>query len=97
MATILLKDIPDELYLDWVEYANQTGLPLEYLIREATTYSVRKDRLGVLSSLIVREKKLRKLQHKPTKTREPDTDNVDHMFEDDLSTVDLDEVVPRNI
>jgi len=56
MISIVLRDIPEELYTNWMAYAHQTGLPLEYLIREATTYSVRIDRLGVLDTQITKEK-----------------------------------------
>ena len=47
MPDLTLTNIPPALLQEWTEYASQSGLPLEYLILEAVTYSVRSDRLGV--------------------------------------------------
>mgnify|MGYP006875188219 FL=1 len=47
MPDLTLTNIPPALLQEWTEYASQSGLPLEYLILEAVTYSVRSARLGV--------------------------------------------------
>ena len=47
MPDLTLTNIPPALLQEWTKYASQSGLPLEYLILEAVTYSVRSDRLGV--------------------------------------------------
>ena len=65
MAAITLSNIPDSLLNEWKAYALQSGLPLEYLIQEAVTYSVRSDRLGVEAAKIVvlqKQKQLRQAQ-----------------------------------
>ncbi len=38
--------LPSDIYVEWAAYADAAGLPLEFLIREAVTHSVRNDRLG---------------------------------------------------
>lgn len=46
MASIELF-IPDTLLAEWTVYADAAGLSLESMLQEATTHSVRNDRLGV--------------------------------------------------
>lgn len=53
MPDLTLTNIPPALLQEWTEYASQSGLPLEYLILEAVTYSVRSDRLGVEAARLV--------------------------------------------
>ena len=65
MTSINLSNIPDSLLGEWKSYALQSGLPLEYLIQEAVTYSVRSDRLGIEAAKIVvlqKQKQLRQAQ-----------------------------------
>lgn len=44
---ILELTIPDALLEEWIIYADSAGLSIESMIQEATTHSVRNDRLGV--------------------------------------------------
>ena len=63
MPDLTLTNIPPALLQEWTEYASQSGLPLEYLILEAVTYSVRSDRLGVEAARLLcaqRQKNLAK-------------------------------------
>lgn len=53
MPDLTLTNLPPALLKEWSEYAEQSGLPLEYLIMEAVTYSVRSDRLGVEAARLV--------------------------------------------
>lgn len=53
MPDVILTNVPPALLKEWSEYALQSGLPLDYLIREAVTYSVRSDRLGVEAARLI--------------------------------------------
>ena len=53
MPDLTLTNVPAALLKEWTEYAQQSGLPLEYLILEAVTYSVRSDRLGVEAARLI--------------------------------------------
>lgn len=53
MTVLTLPNIPPVLLDEWTAYARQSGLPLEYLILEAVTYSVRSDRLGVEAAKLI--------------------------------------------
>lgn len=53
MPDVILTNIPSALLNEWSEYALQSGLPLDYLILEAVTYSVRSDRLGVEAARLI--------------------------------------------
>lgn len=53
MPDLTLTNIPPVLLKEWEHYARQSGLPLEYLILEAVTYSVRSDRLGVEAARLI--------------------------------------------
>ena len=44
MATLLVKDIPDELYLAFSKLAGQKGLTLEEAVIEVLTESANKDK-----------------------------------------------------
>lgn len=50
MPKVELTSIPKELLSEWQHYAEMSGLPLEYMILEAVTHSVRSDRLGVYAA-----------------------------------------------
>jgi hypothetical protein len=53
MPDFTLTNVPPVLLQEWTAYAKQSGLPLEYLILEAVTYSVRSDRLGVEAARLI--------------------------------------------
>lgn len=53
MPDVILTNVPPALLKEWSEYALQSGLPLDYLILEAVTYSVRSDRLGVEAARLI--------------------------------------------
>lgn len=53
MPALTLTNVPPALLKEWLEYAEQSGLPLEYLILEAVTYSIRSDRLGVEAARLI--------------------------------------------
>ena len=55
MASFHLNQIPQELLNEWEEYAQLSGLPIEYLILEAVTYTVRSDRLGIKAAQLRRQ------------------------------------------
>jgi hypothetical protein len=74
MPEVNLKDIRKEVLAEWQAYADASGLPLEYLIIEAVTFSVRSDRLGILHAKYLNERRKRKLNganNSPAK--EPDS------------------------
>lgn len=56
-----LTNVPQTLLEEWTRYAESSGLPLEYLIMEAVTYSVRSDRLGVEAAKVVRAQRKKQL------------------------------------
>ena len=57
MSDLNLTNIPPTLLKEWTDYARRSGLPLEYLILEAVTYSVRSDRLGIdAATILVRQR-----------------------------------------
>lgn len=53
MPDVILTNVPPNIFDEWSEYAQQSGLPLDYLILEAVTYSVRSDRLGVEAARLI--------------------------------------------
>lgn len=54
LMAIIELTIPDALFDEWSNYAEAAGLSVEAMLQEATTHSVRNDRLGVENARLQR-------------------------------------------
>ena len=81
--------LSQELLAEWRDYAAGAGIPLEYMIIEAVTHSVRTDRLGVDYGKALkarRQKSVKKEGPAPTAAPSPVV-SKESSHSDDLPTV----------
>lgn len=77
MTNLTLTNIPPSLLQEWKDYAVQTGLPLDYLVLEAVTYSIRSDRLGVEAAKIACAQRKRSLLNAKKNVDKYDSSKLD--------------------